>query len=93
MIRIVEKYYAVRELAFLLGFSETYIRIRIKSGEFSPSGNPMENIVEVGSDIRVPASGVVFWLQKHPLKSAAGMGVAARSPGELRRKLTTEGAE
>jgi hypothetical protein len=80
----VEKYYSVAETACLLGFSEKFVRGRLKAGEFPGA-------VAIEKDIRIPASAINGWLQEHELRGpeevVSRSGVFARSKGELRRRL------
>ncbi len=78
---VVELYYSVRELAFLLRFSETTIRKWIREDQFGPK----ERILDVAGDIRVPASGVQAFAESHAF--VYDHGVKARNKAELRRKL------
>lgn len=92
--RVVELYYSVSELAFLLRFSDTTIRKRIKAGDFSPPGEDhkpdFSNVIDIDGDLRVPASGVNWFLDQHPLKYDSG--IRARNAAELRRKMKREDA-
>lgn len=89
-MKVVELYYTIGDLCVLLRFGPTAIRQKIKAGEFSPpgaDGKPdLGNILNVGGkDIRVPASGVNFWMDKH--RMGAVSPVKARNRGELVRKI------
>lgn len=81
-MRAVEKYYSVGETALLLGFSERWVRDRINLGEFAGA-------LLIDRDYRVPASGINGWADQHRVRSAAELGVPARSVGELRRKVAS----
>ena len=89
MSRVVELFYTVGELAFLLRLGESTVSRKWKSGEFSPAGPDgqpdISNIVDLGGDIRIPASGVNHYLDRHRVRRTSG--VAARTVGELRRKV------
>lgn len=89
-MRVVEKYYSVKELCFVLGFCAKTIREWIRAGEFSPPGpdgvKDLSNILVIGADIRVPASGVLYFTSRHVVKNNS-LGIPARNKGELRRKL------
>lgn len=93
--RAVELYYSITELTFLLRFSDSTIRQWIKAGRFSPpsemsSGQPdFSNILDVQGDIRVPASGVQWFIQNNPLRRDPG--TKARNKAELMRKLKAKG--
>jgi hypothetical protein len=90
----VEKYYSVAETCLLLGFSDKWVRERVKAGDFDPPESEPEAaaVVMIEKDIRIPASGINRFLGRHALRGAnqviAGAGVFARSEGELKRKLT-----
>jgi len=88
--RVVEKYYSARELSFLLGFDEKWWRERAKAGEFTIQleGHeaPLCQVVELGGELRIPATAVNHYLAQHPYRYDAG--VKARNKGELRRKLS-----
>lgn len=89
MPRVVELYYTVAELAFLLRFSEPTIRQRIRDGKFSPPGEngapDFSNIKDLEGDLRIPASGVNWYLSQHPFKY--DLGVKAVNTAELRRRI------
>jgi hypothetical protein len=92
----VEKYYSVNELIELLSVSEKTIRRRIKSGAFG-------KVVDVGTVtrpcIRVPATGVNAYLERHQVQRRSrpdvfeAMGMKARTAAELRRKLANAHGE
>jgi|GEM_PF-1253740 len=88
-MRPVELFYSVSELAILLRFSDATVRRWVKEGRFSPPGEDgkadLSNCLEIGQDIRVPASGVQFFCAHNPLKY--DLGIKARNKGELIRKL------
>lgn len=74
------------EIALLLSLSDKTVIERIKSGALG------KDVVNLGSEIRpdyrAPASGVNAYLESRRLFSeTTEPGVAARSIGELRRKL------
>jgi predicted DNA-binding transcriptional regulator AlpA len=75
---VVELYYSVPELEVLLRFSSAYLRKRIHAEEFPGT-------VNIDGDLRVPASAVNAWLERHGL--ATPRGLKARTAGELRRKM------
>jgi hypothetical protein len=74
--RAVERYYSVSEAGMLLGFSGRWIRDRIRSGELA-------GVVECGAELRIPASGINAYLDRHQYLEA---GIPARTAGELKRK-------
>jgi hypothetical protein len=88
----VEKYYSVAETCLLLGFCDKWVRDQVRAGAFDPPSTEPEaaEVVMIGKDIRIPASGINRFLGRHALRTAgeviAGQGVFARSPGELKRK-------
>jgi hypothetical protein len=90
----VKKYYSVHELMELLSVSEKTIRRRIKAGAFG------DHLVDVGTSarpsIRVPASDVNAYLERNQVHGGvtarthdlfADLGMKARTPAELKRKL------
>lgn len=87
LVGVLELYYSVRELAFLLRFGETTIRRWLKEKQFGP----LDLVLDVAGDIRVPASGVNEFTKAHPLKY--DLGVRARNRGELLRKLNARTLE
>lgn len=93
--RIVELYYSISELCFLLRFSDSTIRKRVKDGDFSTPGEDglpdRSNILDVQGDLRVPASGVNWFLSQNALRSDPG--TKARNKAELARKLNGRAVE
>ena len=87
--RVVEKYYSPRELSCLLGFDEKFWRQRAKDGEFTlftdGQTEPVCTPLEISGELRIPATAVNAWLQRHPYRYDAG--VKARNAVELRRRL------
>lgn len=86
MSRIAEKYYTVSELAWTYGYSDWTIRQWIRQGQFGPP----ERLLIIGKDLRVPASGAVFFEDNHrnihvAARNAAN-AVKGRTLGEARRK-------
>lgn len=80
MSLVVEKYYTVQQLAWLLEFDRKTILEWVKAGKFGP------HCLNVGgTDIRVPASGVNAW-RGNQLLAQDTEPIAARSAGELKRK-------
>lgn len=83
--RAVEKFYSVAETAFLLGFGPSWVRMK-----FCDATAPYaEGVVKDGKDFRIPASAINRWWDDHRLRrpAAEDLGIAARSPTELKRKL------
>jgi len=97
-------YYTLGSIAERLEFSLKTIRRRLFSGEFGPA----EAVLQDGEQLRVPYSGLHFYLRRHQLDRSAAVleeqrrtmrarlgpdrlehvaAVAARSGGELRRKV------
>ena len=74
--RAVEKHYSVGEAALLLGFSERWVRDRIRAGDFA-------GVIDCGSELRIPASSINAFLARHEYLEP---GIPARTAGELRRK-------
>ena len=87
--RAVEAYHTVKDLAVYLRLSERTILRKVQKGEFSPGGDlsNVKNLAPAGSrpELRIPASGVNWYLDRHPYQPARGP-IRARSEGELRRK-------
>lgn len=84
-MRAVEKYYSVAETALLISLCTKTVIVKLKAHEFG------EEVVNLGSeqrpDYRIPASGINAWLESRRVFSfSTDTGVAARTPGELRRK-------
>lgn len=88
MIKTVEKYYTVQQLAWLLEFDRKTILEWVRGGKF---GGECLNVD--GSDVRVPSSGVELWRRNHlmTLPERDVEPVAARTLGELRRKAGVVG--
>lgn len=84
-MRAVEKFYSVAEVALLLGFCTKTVTKKLKAGDFG------SEVVNLGSeqqpDYRAPASGVNSYLEARRIFLEPEPGVAARSVGELRRKV------
>lgn len=65
---MVERYFKVADLAARLDVSPKVIRGALARGEFSPPSTTTapdpdcSNIVDLGGDVRVPLSGVLFFL-------------------------------
>ncbi len=76
--RVVEMFYTIAELTFLLRFSDSYIRQRVRDGVFPGA-------LDIDGDLRVPASAVNAWLAQHPVRYDAG--IKARNKAELRRRM------
>jgi hypothetical protein len=89
--RVVEKYYSVKELCFLIGFDAKFWRDRAKDGDFTivdpdHPETPICNPLDIAGELRIPATAVNFYLAKHPFRYDAG--VKARNKAELQRKLS-----
>lgn len=86
---VVELYYSISELCCIYRFSDKTVRDWVKSGRFSPPGPDekpdLTNILDIGGDLRVPASGCLYFQANHPLKY--DLGIRARNAGEMRRKI------
>lgn len=86
-MRAVEKFYSVAETALLLSLCPKTVIGKLKARELG------EDVVNLGSeerpDYRIPASGINAWLARRRVFSE--LGIAARSPGELRRKAAEGG--
>lgn len=85
--RVVEKYYSPSELSCLIGFADKFWRERAKAGEFTLTidDEVVCQPLEIGGELRIPATAVNAYLVKHPYRYDAG--IKARNAGELRRKL------
>lgn len=57
MTRVVELYYTVGDLCTLLRYSDTWVKLRIKAGEFGP------DVLDINGEYRIPASGVNTFLE------------------------------
>ncbi len=88
--RAVEKYYSPAELALLSSLCAKVIIQKMKAGEFG------DGWFNAGSDkrpdYRIPASGFNGWVDRRrgifsELSGEYPPGIAARTPGELRRKV------
>ena len=83
-MRAVEKFYSVAEVSLLLSLCTKTVLEKIKARDLG------EDVVNLGSelrpDYRVPASGINAWLDSRRIFSEPG--IAARSTGELRRKVS-----
>lgn len=82
----VEKYYSVTECALLMSVSKKDVVRKLKAGEFG------EDIVNIGTekrpDYRIPASGWNQYVRaRRVFTNSNEPGIAARSVGELRRKV------
>jgi hypothetical protein len=89
-MRAVEKFYSVAECALLLSLCDKTVIVKLKAREFGA------DVVNLGSelrpDYRVPASGLNAYLAARRLFSDQTVniippGIAARTIGELRRKV------
>lgn len=87
MSRIAQKYYSVAELAWTYSFGESTIRRWMKEGKFGPP----EQFLRVGTDVRVPTSGALFFEEHFKAKCDAGQEavnkIRGRTLGEARRRL------
>lgn len=84
MNTIVECYYTVQQLAWMLQFDRKTILEWVRAGKFGADCLNVE-----GKDVRVPASGVRFWELNHRIQLAEARDLApivARTLGELKRK-------
>lgn len=86
-----ELHFPVDEVASRLRLCDATVRRKLERGEFG------DQIVDLGGgDIRVPLSGIEFFLSQgrrvyRERKPKAG--IAARTAGELRRKVRASGPE
>ena len=86
-MRAVEKYYSVTETCLLLSVSSDTVIRRMRAGEFGPDCVNLGSAA--GPDFRIPASGINAWLERCRVYTEPG--IAARSVGELRRKVASKG--
>ncbi len=77
----VERYYSVAQLAILLDFAPKTIRDKIIAGAFG------DGVLKVDADSRIPVSGIRFFESNNRLFAPDLEPIAARTEGELRRKL------
>lgn len=75
-----ETYFSLAEIASHIPKSAEFWRRELKRGAFSPrlsdAGQPdLSNVVEVGGEFFVPASGVAFYLDAHRLGASALAGL------------------
>lgn len=88
-MKALEKYYTVPEASLLLGLCTKTVWRKLKAKEFG------DQVVNLGSverpEYRIPASGLNEYLNRHRVFSEPG--VAARSVGELRRKVALDAKE
>lgn len=86
-MRAIEKFYSVAEVSLLLSLCSKTVLEKIHARELGTA------VVNLGSDVRpdyrVPASGINAWLESRRVFSEPG--IAARSVGELRRKVLAHG--
>ena len=94
MNKVVEKYYSVRDLQLLIGFSERFWRDLALSGELTlrEGDEVLAEPVDIGGQMRVPASAINSYLIRHPYRGDPS-GIKARNLGELRRKIAAREAE
>jgi hypothetical protein len=59
MERVIELYYTVGDLCTLLRYSDTWVKLRIKAGDFGPG------VLDIRGEYRIPASGVNVFLTQH----------------------------
>jgi hypothetical protein len=82
-MRCVEKFYSVPETALLLATCTKTVIRKLKAGELGTG------VVNIGNpdhpDYRIPASSINAWLDSRRVFTEPG--IAARSMGELRRKV------
>ncbi len=85
MSGVIEKYYTVQQLAWLLEFDRKTVGRWVLDGKFGDQVLRFE-----GNDVRVPASGVNFYLANCRVLAHGHQNtepVAARTAGELKRKV------
>ena len=88
-MKAVEKFYSVQESALLLSLGDKTVVAKMKAGDFGTG------VVNLGSvlrpDYRIPASGLNAYLDAR--RVLPQIGIAARTTGELRRKVLAHGHE
>lgn len=92
-LRVVEKYYSLRDLELLVGFGEKFWREKAQAGELTVTdgaGQVLAQPVLLGKELRIPASSINTFLARNPYR-AGEPGIKARNSAELRRKLEKEG--
>lgn len=83
-MKAVEMYYSVTETAFLLRCCTKTVLEKLRGREF---GDQVVNLASAERpDYRIPASGLNAFLERRRVFTEPP-GVAARSEGELRRKV------
>ena len=87
-----DRWCSVEETAEILSFSKSWVRDRIKDGS-------LKRVVKIGNDLRIPRSAIDALMRQHeipgitiaaePASEAVGAapGIAARSVGELVRRI------
>lgn len=83
----VEMHYTIAEVSLLLRLHSETVRERMKAGHY---GQYFNMGTELRPDWRIPASGVNADLHRRRAFTETEPGVAARSVGELRRKIGKE---
>lgn len=85
MSAIVEKFYAPWELVVLLGFTERHWIGKAMKG----AAGDLPGATKIDGEWRIPAGDVVRLIEagRVPAVDAGELGIAARSEGELRRKV------
>jgi hypothetical protein len=78
-MRAVEMHYTAQEISVLIRKCDRYVRDRMKRGDFGA------DVFFIDGEYVATASAVNAFLDRHRLPD---MGTAARSEGELRRKLS-----
>jgi hypothetical protein len=79
----IEKFYSIGETALLMSVCTKTVRRRMECGDL---GGGVVNIgTDLRPDYRIPCSGINAWLLARRVFSEPG--IAARSIGELRRKI------
>jgi hypothetical protein len=89
---VVEDYHSYARLAAKFDFSERSIRDWAAKGEFGPG----DRFLRRGTDVRVPTSGVLFFIERnlarHDEARMLANKVRGRTLGEARRRLQAAAA-
>lgn len=85
-MKAVEKFYSVAECELLLSLCAKTVIVKLKAREF---GADVVNLgTEQRPDYRVPASGLNAYLaSRRVFSETVEIGIAARTTGELKRKV------
>jgi hypothetical protein len=74
-------YYPIAEIGARLAYTKKWVTRRVQAGDFGP----IADVIQVGKDIRVPQSGIDFFIEGHPYKRDAA--TLMRNKALLARRL------